>query len=113
MLSGVWRWWSSSCSLQPVVALLLLAVLWWSEPKAGGDGASATPSIKLTGFSLDLSSVALFLSPPSHRGGGLEEKLQDDVVVADSMEGQPGAAVLPRAHHMVTKFVAMICGKKR
>jgi hypothetical protein len=57
-------------------------------------------------------SVAMFLSPPSQRGGGLEEKLRDDAIVVDSMEGQPGAVVLPRTHHMVTKFAAMICGKK-
>jgi hypothetical protein len=55
--------------------------------EVGSDGAAATSTIKLAGLSLDLGGLALFLSPPSHCGGVLEERLQDEVVVADSMEG--------------------------
>jgi hypothetical protein len=94
------------------MALLLLTVVWCPETEAGGDGAAATPSIKIAGLSLDLGGLAMFLSPPSHRGGGLEERLQDEAAIVVSMEGHPGAAVLPRANHMANKFVIMIYGKK-
>jgi hypothetical protein len=63
-------------------------------------------------LSLDLGGVGLFLSPPSLHGGGQEEKKLDGVVIMNSMEGQSGAAVLPRANHMATKLVAVILGQK-
>jgi hypothetical protein len=80
-----------------------------SEPEVAG-WLTCRISVNKVAVSMDLGGGALFLSPSSHHGGGLEERLQDDAIVAVSMERYPGAVVLRCANHMVTKLVAMICG---
>lgn len=53
-----------------MAAWLLGAALRWSEPKAEGGGASTTPAINLSVFSLDMDRSVLDLALPGHHGGG-------------------------------------------
>jgi hypothetical protein len=92
------------------VALLLLVVLRWSEPEAGGIRAPTTSPINLIYFSLDLGSFILDSPLYDHRVGGDAEGPPDEVVVVQSTEQRPGA-VLPRAQHTVTEFVTAIFGQ--
>ena len=56
-----------------MVAVLLLVVLHWKKPEAGGSAATTSLSIKLCVVSLDRGAAAVF-PHPSHRGDGDDEE---------------------------------------
>jgi hypothetical protein len=72
MLIVRWWRWRSSYSLQPAVALMMLVVLRWSEPKASGARSPKSSPIKLFGCSRDLSGSDLVAPLLCHHGGGAD-----------------------------------------
>jgi hypothetical protein len=105
-----WRRWRLSYSLQLAAALMLLVVLRWSKPEAGGVSTPTTSSIKLVGCSRDLGGFDLVAPLPCHRGGGGVDRKPDEAAFLPSSEQHTGADLL-RAHHTMNKFVIAIFGQ--